>query len=650
MSRVREILRACWRPALLAIVTFSAFYPAWRGGPVFDDQDHLTPPELASWHGLGRIWTELGAVSQYYPLTHTAFWVQHRLWGDTMLGYHLVNLALHFACAWLLARLMERLGLRGAWFAAFAFALHPIEVETAAWVSELKNTLSGTCALLAVLGYLRFQRTSSRAAWWGAFALFVAALLAKAVVATVPAALLVILWWRRGRLEWHRDMRPLLPWFAVAVTMGLLCAWVERAFIGADGSVLSLSVAQRVLLAGRVGWFYAWKLFCAANLIFIYPRWSVDAGQLWQWAFPLLTALTFGAVFHQARTRRGPAAVVLLFAGLLFPVLGFLNVYPFVYSYVADHYQYLAGMVIIAAVASVAATAATKLPARGRALTGAVGIAVLLVLGSLSWRQSRRYVDAGTLWRVTLAQNPECFAACSNLSNLALDGGRPAEALELARRAVQLRPQWAELHVVLGNALRASGDPGAAESEYARAAALRPGLAVAHYNLGTLALEKGDAARARRDFERAVLMRNDYVDAHVNLSSLLLDAGDTAGARSHLEQALRIRPDDPGAQTNLGNVLLREGQLEAALEHYRHALRQDDGNAAAWYNTGSVCVALERWEDGVAAFRRAVQLRPDFELAASALAATLAEHPFGTAGIPTPGTSAAAASGSPALR
>jgi len=255
---------------------------------VWDDDAHITEAQLRSLAGLGRIWWDLGATQQYYPVLHSAFWIEHRLWGDAMVGYHLTNVFLHGLAAGLVVVVMRRLVLPGAWLGGFLFALHPVAVESVAWISEQKNTLSAVFYLCAGLAYLRFDRTRRPAPYWFALACYGLALLTKTVTATLPAALLVILWWQRGRLSWRRDVCPLLPWLALAVTAGAFTAWVEWTFIGAHGAAFTLSLGQRILIAGRAFWFYLGKLLWPANLSFIYPagtliRRSLGSGcTLWE--------------------------------------------------------------------------------------------------------------------------------------------------------------------------------------------------------------------------------------------------------------------------------------------------------------------------------------------------------------------------------
>jgi len=242
------------------------YWPALRGGLVWDDAAHVTSPELRTWAGLGRIWWELGATQQYYPVLHSAFWVEAQVWGETTLGYHLINLILHATACSLLALALQRLWqikpetekvpgaefpAGAAWLAALLFAVHPVCVESVAWISEQKNTLSLVLYLLAGLGYLQFQVSRQPWKYGQATLFFLLALGTKSVTATLPAALLVVLWWRKGKLGW-REIRPLVPWFFLSLLAGLFTAWVERKLIGAEGAAFDVSVGQRVVLEGKV--------------------------------------------------------------------------------------------------------------------------------------------------------------------------------------------------------------------------------------------------------------------------------------------------------------------------------------------------------------------------------------------------------------
>ena len=528
-----------------------------------------------------RIWSELGATQQYYPLLHSAFWLEHRLWGDSFLGYHIANVALHSASAWLLVRILRRLAVRGALLAGLIFALHPIAVESVAWISEQKNTLSACFYLASAYVYLGFAEkaglkasttaekasttnvgngavvvpTFRSAGYWIAFALFICALLTKTVTATLPAALLLVFWWKHGKLDARRDVLPLVPWFIVAAIAGAFTAWFERTIIGASGEDFALTLVERALLAGRVVWFYLGKLFWPGHLIFVYPRWEIDASVWWQYLFPgAAVALAVGlAILVVRHGRRGPLAGYLYFCGTLVPVLGFFDVFPFLFSYVADHFQYLASLGVIVPVASALAMASDRLNAQQRRIAVVIGAALIAVLGVTTWNRSGVYRDAETLYRDTIARNPDAWMAFQNLGTELAAQNRLDEAIEAYEGALRARPGYAAAknnlvlaHMKRADAAAASPDRiGEAIAHYEAAVRIDPGYFRAHYNAGTLLMDlPARHADALRHLESAVKIQPDNVEARVNLGVLLADVpGRSQEAVEHLEFAIAKRPE-----------------------------------------------------------------------------------------------------------
>ena len=563
---------------LLVCLTFAAYLPAMQGSPVWDDNNHLTRPELQSLAGLGRIWFDLGATAQYYPLLHSAFWVEHTLWGDAVLGYHLTNIALHALSACLVVMIVKRLALPGAWLAGFLFALHPINADAVAWISEQKSTLSGAFYLASAFVYLHFDRTRRKSQYALALGLFVMALLSKTVTATLPAALLVVFWWQRGRLDAKRDVLPLVPWFALAVPMGLFTAWVERKYIGAKGTEFALTAAQRIVVAGRSIWFYIEKLLFPADLAFQYPRWKIDSAAWQQDLYPL-AAIALGLfLWSFARRNRGPIAGFLFFAGTLFPVLGFLNVYPFRYSYVADHFQYLASLGIIIPVASVITTASR--PGSFGRVGGIASVVLLGVLAVLTWQQSGTYQDDETLYRASLARYPGSWLAHNNLGSiLVLRPGEIDNAIGEYEAAIKLEPAAPEPHFNLGAALVRTGSDELlpkAIAEYDTALRLKPDYAEAHNNLGNaLSHVPGRLPEAIVQFEAARQLKPGFAQVHLNLGNAFAKTpGRLPDAIVEYQEAFRLRPDYAEAHFNLGNVFTQiPGRLNDAMAQYEEALR-----------------------------------------------------------------------------
>jgi tetratricopeptide (TPR) repeat protein len=578
----------CWGAALIFLLTLVAYSPVFKAGFIWNDEDYVTMPALRSLRGLWRIWFDVGATQQYYPALHSAFWIEHLLWGDAPLGYHLANVLLHATAACLLVLVLRRLAVPGAFLAGLIFALHPVCVETVAWVSEQKNTLSTVFYLWTALTYLRWRKVRPRPylyVW--ASALFLLTVASKSEAATLPAALLVVLWWKQGRLSWRTDAVPLLPWFGVAAAGGLITAWVERTYIGARGADFALTFAQRILVAGRAIWFYLGKLLWPAHLIFIYPRWQIDAAAAWQYLFPLGALGLIGVLWAIRRRMRAPLAVLLIFIGSLFPILGFFNVFAFLFSFVADHFLYLASLAVIAFV-----SAGWGLWFRhDRRVAGVVAGLALAVLGVLTWRQSGMYRDIETFYRVTLARNPDAWMAHNNLGILLDESGRASEAIAHYEQTLRLKPNFADGHNNLGVALADTRRPQEAMVQYQEALRLNP----------------------------------LYVGAYLNLGNLLRDTGKLPEAVADYNEALRIQPGSPEAHNNLGIALAQEGRLSEAMDQCREALRLNPNYAQAHYDLGVALHRGRRFPEEVAEYEAALQLQPGFTDALNNLGIVLAE-------------------------
>ena len=569
---------------ILAIVTILAYQPSWHGGLLWDDDNCTTPRELRSLDGLSRIWFQPRATAQYYPLLYTSYWVQQRLWGDSTTGYHLVNLLLHIGCAVLVLKILRFLRVPGAELTAMIFALHPVNVETVAWIAERKNALSGIFALAATLFYLKFDenrdgREKDRPQGRGyrnyalAIGLFLLGLLSKTAIVTLPLAWLVIFWWKRSAISWRRDVVPSIPFLFLAAVAGLVTRWFENTGIGYKATILDLSLLDRCLIAGRAFWFQLGNLLWPSNLTFVYPRWEINAAVWWQYLFPLAVLGLLGILWSLRRWSRGPLAGVLIYIVLLLPSLGFLNIYFFVYSFVADHWQYLACLGIIVPCASGIVLLAEQLK-RWQAL---LEPATILLLGGvlfvLTWQQSRMYSDIETLYRTTIARNPSCWMAQVNLGNILYQANRIPEAMDLFKQAERLNP------------------------------------AVAHYSLGN-ALVQSRTSEAIAEYKEALRIDPDYAETHNNLGSALLLTGRTAEAITEYEQALRIDPAYAKAHNNLGNALIQTGRAPEAIDHYKEALRIAPNSADAHNNLAAALAQIGRTSEAIEQLKAALRIKP----------------------------------------
>ena len=607
----RVFSRQDWFFALaLLAVTLIAYSPAWNGKPIWDDNEHLTKPELRSWNGLERIWTNVGLTHQYYPLAHTVFWIEHRIWGDAPFYYHLVNILLHAGGALLLIKILRELQVPGAWLAGAVFALHPVQVETVAWMSELKNTLSGVFFLSSAFLYLTFDRTRKRSTYLVALGLFILGLPAKSVIAVFPAAIFVVLWWKRGQLLWRRDALPLIPFFAIGITAGLCTAWIERYCVGAKGTPFHLSIIERILIAGRDFWFYLWKLFWPTKLTFIYPHWDVSQAVWWQYLFPLGAFLLFVALWLLRKRSRGPLAGFLFFAGMLFPALGFVNVWPFVYSFVADHFQYLACIGIITITSAGLTTFVDRTVQRRR--IGAAFFSLLVgTLAFLTWRQAHMYRDEETLWRTTLSRNPDAWLAHNNLAAVLMETGRLDEAIAHYEQTIPKRHDPELGHYNLAFVLAKAGKIDSAIFHYRKALELDPNYPEAHYNLGRALLKKGEISQAIHHYREALKLRPDEANVHNNLGIALMQEGLRHEAINHYQTASKLKENDADIQFNLANALAQNGEIDNAIAHYQKALEIQPDHVEARYELGSALLQKGRTGDAIARYQEVLKIRPD---------------------------------------
>jgi protein O-mannosyl-transferase len=579
-----------WLLALvLAVVTFVAYQPVWHAGFIWDDDLHVTQNvNLRSFQGLQRIWLEPLADQQYYPLQLTSYWIEYHLWGLRPFGYHVVNVLLHALNALLLWTVLQRLEIPGAWLAAAVFAVHPVQVESVAWISELKNLLSTTFYLGTLLAFFRFRPLSTEARagpppwrfYWLAITLFLCALLSKTVACSLPAILVLLIWWKRGRVE-RRDIGVLSPMFLLGITLGLMTVWLEKHHVNASGTEWSLSFLQRSLLAGRVLWFYAGKLLWPHPLVFIYPRWDVDPGVWWQYLFPAAALAVILALWSlRSRMGKGPLVAALCFGGTLVPALGFFDVYPFRFSYVADHFQYLACIGLITFAAGALTAVSRRAGQRGRGIARLVGGIVLLTLGVSTWRQARIYQNLETLWRDTLSKNPSAWIAHNNLGIVLQASGRVSEAQSQYQEALRLRPDYAEAHVNLGNAF----------------------------------LYGGQVQEAIGHYEQALRLKPDSAEAHTGLGIALDRTGKVSEAAWHYEQALRIKPDSPQALNNLAWFLATRpstegGNAARAVALAERACKLTGNRAAVSLDTlAAAYAAAGRFDAAVVAAQKALEL------------------------------------------
>lgn len=610
---------------VIVLVTLTIYSPAIRGSFIWDDDRHVElNRNLHDAEGLANIWTKFGlrngGTPQYYPVTHTTFWLEYQLSGATPNNidptiFHVTNVILHAGGAILLWFILRELAVPGAWVIAAIFAFHPIETESVAWISERKNVLSGALFFGAIYAYLRSgfamlrddQLQPAKRDWnlWGAsLILFVLALLSKSVACSMPAVMLVLIWWKRGRIT-MRDVVPLIPFFVLGVAMSAVTAYVEREQViktaaGVIGPEWSLSPAQRILIAGRAVWFYAFKLVFPAKLTFIYPKWTVDPAQPAQWVCPIAAIVALLMLFLlRKRIGRGAFAAAAIFVGVLVPALGFFDVFPMRYSYVADHFQYLAGPALVALIV---AAVARFMPRRAAGETGkanplpyVISGIVLVVLAAMTLLQSRIYASQLALWRDTTAKNPDSWMVQNNYGvalfteAMNLPADRTAEASAMLddaishfRRAIEIKPDHDRAYLMWGRALDVQNKPAEAMEKIQQAISINPQNVDALTMRGELQRQAKQPDAAAESFRQALVaaeaQRASYSDTtigllHQKIAAIALEKNDLATAEKELEAAMKLASNSGRVFNEYGKLMARKGEKARAAEAFARAIQ-----------------------------------------------------------------------------
>lgn len=611
---------------LLVLAVFLAYIPVWRAGFVWDDRSMLTAnPCIVGPLGLRQLWTT--HFADICPLTLSAFWLEHALWGLSPAPYHLVNVLLHTADALLLWRVLRALRIPGAWLGAALWALHPVEVESVAWVTEQKNTLSGVFFLAAALCFLRWLSTrqpplsapiaSHPRRWpWYALAVFCAALAmaAKSSTVVLPVVLGLCVWWREGRVRrWH--VVSLTPLLVLSLAAGAVSLWTQSVTLALSGEPHFASAwPTRLVTAADAVWFYLGKLLWPHPLVAIYPRWPVHAEHWLDW----LPVLALVGLLLLVWPRRGsPWGRAVLFALAYFlsavlPALGLLDNTIFRYGQVFDHFQYLASMGPLALAGAGLGRLSRFVPPGKAWWAGGPTACLLLTLGTVSWQHATIYRDEETFWTDTVTRNPQSWLAHGNLGSALLLRGREADARSHYETALALNSSYAEAHNNLGVIFLRRGEIDAALVQDRSAVSLAPNDAEAHSNLGNALAAHGEVDSAILQYQSALALNPDFPAVYFNLANALFAKGQVDAAISRYEKALALNPAYAEAYSNLGNAFLAKRQLGDAITRYEQALALNPGYAEAHNNLGVALLRTARFDEAVEQFKAALRLAPDY--------------------------------------
>jgi tetratricopeptide (TPR) repeat protein len=617
---------------LIVIAAGVAYWPALHGGFVLDDDLLLTENHLVqASDGLYRIWFTSQATD-YWPVTNSTLWLEWRLWGRNTTGYHVVNLALHVADCLLIWLLLRKLAIPGAFLAALLFAVHPVNVESVAWIAQLKNVLSMLFFLLSILWYLNFDTPTApqnprqskttpqtfRTLFWYALSLaaFVLAMLSKGSVAILPLVLLLIVWWQRDRVTW-RDVLRLVPFFLVAVGLTAVNIWFQAHTV--EGVIRNATFLQRLLGAGAVVWFYLWKAILPLDLSFVYPQWTIEPGNLLWW-LPLAAAIavTMFLVWQRNSPRMKWVRPVLFawafFCVALAPVMGFTDVTYMRNSLVADHYQYIALLGVVALISAGVVCGSRRLaPFPHHAINIAVGCAVGALL-IVTRQQTGLYANAMMLYTSTAQLNPNSDLIQLNLGVEHYKAGEISNAIEHFQAALRIDPANDSAHMDLGTALINLGRFDDAIQQFQEVLRLKPSsAAMAHCSIGIALTKAGRPREAIEHLQQALEINPNHLEACNNLAWILATTSDNAlrdpnRAVQLAQKAIELDPQGVDFFNTLGVAHYRAGHWQEALQWLNKSTQATHGGSAFdWFFLAMAHQQLGQHDKALSDYDKAVE-------------------------------------------
>ena len=612
-NRLNVVLLA----VILIVLTFFSYHKTFQNGFIWDDdQLVINNAVLIQPDGFRNIWFDPGATPQYYPLVFSLFRFTHAIFQQEAFGYHLVNVILHLFNAILLWFVLRKLQIRAAFVCALIFAIHPVHVESVAWISELKNVLSGFFYLISLyfyLDFLEFDRnrllSDRRMNYFLSFGFFICALFSKTVVCSLPVCLLLIIWWKNSKIT-IKDFLPVVPYFVIGVSIALITVGIEHRYIASGAWYWQYSLLERVLIAGRALWFYAFKLLWPVDLSFIYPRWKVDAASIFQYLFPIGIGVVLVCTFANIKLfGRGVLTALLIYMATIFPAIGLVNIYPMKFSFVSDHFQYLASMSLIVLYVTGLEKLFKSWPLLGRVIF----FCVIAVLSILTLNQTLIYKNSETLFYDVLRKNPRCTMAHNNLGMIHVQRGELEEARKHYEAALMIDPKDYIALANMGYYFNQVKDEQKALEYYLKAIALHPEIPEAHYNIATLYMSRGELAKAIEAFKESIAASPYNAPAHFNLGGIYQSLKENDKAIEEYKTALHESPKYYVLNNNIGSLFLEKKDWQLALKYFDETLKSDPNNVEAWFKKGiSYDLAGEK-KLAVESYQKALKISSEFK-------------------------------------
>ncbi len=606
------------------------YWPALHGDWLSDDRLYVTEnPLLNDPARVWKAWFQPGSFIEYYPLHETVQWVQWKLWGKDTLGYHVTNVVLHLLSALLLWRLLLKFGLRLAWLGGLIFVIHPVMVESVAWIAELKNTLSLPPALLAMCAWIDYEEHKRRRDYGLALGFFLAAMLCKITLALFPLVILLYAWWKRDRITWS-DLKVSAPFFLISLVLTLTSFLSGPGTTGVDTAQVLMphlgGFFWRLALAGQIISFYFTKSLIPIWPSSAYYEWTVDPRRLWQFLpWPVLLGVIYWLWTQRHRWGRAALLGLGFFLINLAPFIGFISISYMVSSWVYDHFLYLPIIGLIGLVIAGLGRLDELLPPPAR-LCGRGVFAVTLAL--LAWEShdyAKVFINEETASLYNLKLNPQNYITRCTLGDYYLKLGRVPDAMLQYEEALEINPNLVDANFNLGVYLFQNGRWAEGMAHYWKAQEIDPNFAAAHANLGSALAQMGRLDDAIAQFRMALEIDPRDAEVHYDLGVAYSRTGRVDEAIFQYQKAIEINPNFSLALANLGILFFQNGRLDEAIDQYQKALQIDPHSIPVRTNLGIALFQRGRFDEAISEFEEIVSVTPDDANAQRNLATARAE-------------------------
>jgi len=622
---------------VIAAAVFWVYWPSIHGNWLWDDNLYITDnPLLNDTTRLWKIWFLPGSLTEYYPIEQSVQWLQWQLWGNDTWGYHLTNVVLHIFSSLLVWRLFRKFDLRLAWLGGLIFAIHPIQVESVAWIAELKNTLSLPPFLLAMCFYIDYDETKNSRDYWLAVGFFLVAMLCKNSMALFPVVILLYGWWKRDRIGWS-DLKASAPFFIISVILTAITVWAGSRFIHIHGtstvaaSAPMIGLFPTLALAGLTISFYFSKCFLPIGLLPVYPPWLVNPPLEVQFLPWIIFSVGIFWLWHKRQSWGRHALLGLgFFLISLVPILGLIVVRYEALVWSLDHLVYIPLLGLVGLTVAGLGELYEQVPKSKRPYGIALVVILITALLFASHGYAGAFANSETLWNYTLQHGSDSWEVRKNLSAALVENGKFSEAMKQYDLALQADPHLVIVHNNMGEGLLKAGRYPEAANEFELFLRAMPDSAIAQFNLACALQQLGRLPEALAHFRQAVQINPMYSDAHHKLGDILLQVGQIPEAMNEYEQAVKITPGDFTAHNNLGSALFKEGRFDEAMEHFAASLKINPNSATTHNNMGMSLAITGRISEAVEQFEAALKINPDYTAARNNLSqmqATLEKNP-----------------------